>query len=195
MTAGMIAEAGNLRMNSDERLNFISAAVAHKPAKGYILEFGVGKGVSLRLIAQEVNPLRVYGFDSFEGLPENWQFNDHLIFAKGSFKYDPPKLRESNVRLVRGWFSDTLPEWKEEHHADISFLHIDVDLYSSCKTVLTELNHQIVPGTILLFDELLNYPRWEEGEWKAFTEWQEEYDREVEQLGTNWTQASYRVIK
>jgi hypothetical protein len=52
-----------------------------------------------------------------------------------------------------------------------------------------------VPGTILLFDELLNYPCWEEGEWKAFTEWQEEYGREVHQLGINWTQASYRVIQ
>jgi predicted O-methyltransferase YrrM len=193
VTIGAIAEGGELRLTSSERKEFIEAALAARTVKGYVLEFGVGAGVSLRWIAKSTKET-IYGFDSFEGLPEDWQFNDHIIFAKGSFKY-PPKNNFSHVELVEGWFEDTIPKWKADNPGAISFLHIDADLYSSCKTVLTELNHQIVPGTILLFDELINYPRWEEGEWKAFVEWQEEYGRKVHELGTNWTQASYRIIE
>lgn len=194
MTVGAIAEGGELRLSSPERKAFVEDALSARTIKGHVLEFGVGAGVSLRWLAKKVTQEPIYGFDSFEGLPEDWQFSEYIIFAKGSFKY-PPRKVHLHVELVEGWFEDTIPEWKESHPGAISFLHIDADLYSSCKTVLTELNDQIVPGTILLFDELLEYPRWEEGEWKAFVEWQEEYKRKVHQLGTNWTQASYRVIQ
>ena len=195
MTIGVIAEGGELRLRSPERKAFVEDAISARTINGHILEFGVGAGVSLWWIARAVDQT-VYGFDSFEGIPENWQFNDSIIFAKGSFKYNPDQIpKRSNMELVKGWFEDTIPKWKADNPGAISFLHIDADLYSSCKTVLTELNHQIVPGTILLFDELLNYPRWEEGEWKAFVEWQQEYGRKVHELGTNWTQASYRIIE
>ena len=134
------------------------------------------------------------GFDSFEGLPEPWKFNDEEVYEKGDMKFDPP-FQRPNVTYVKGWFADTIPVWKETYKADIAFLHIDSDLYSSCKTVLTELNDQIVPGTIILFDELLNYPYWKDGEWKALQEWIEEYDRELVSIGKHYTQAAYKVIR
>ena len=68
-------------------------------------------------------------------------------------------------------------------------------LYSSCATILTELNDQIKPGTIILFDELTNYLNWEEGEWKALQEWMKIHNREVFKLGTYKTQVTYRIIK
>jgi hypothetical protein len=46
------------------------------PSTGLILEFGVFSGNSINIIADKF-PLRtIYGFDSFEGLPEEWERDD-----------------------------------------------------------------------------------------------------------------------
>jgi len=192
MSTTNLANMGKHRMSSPPRKDFILAAVDKIMVGGYVLEFGVGAGYSLQTIATAVQR-NVYGFDSFEGLPENWAITPHVIFAKGSFKYDPPDI--VNTVLVPGWFEDSIPQWKEQNAGPIAFIHIDSDLYSSCITILAELNDQIIPGTILLFDELLEYHNWEEGEWKALQEWLETHNRKVFQLDTYQTQATYRVIK
>jgi len=175
------------------RLDFIAKIFRMAPPTGYILEFGVGPGNSLGVLAENTTR-RIIAFDSFEGLPEPWKFTDEETFQKGDMKYDPP-TRPHNVDYVKGWFAESIPVWKETYKADIAFLHIDSDLYSSCKTVLTELNEQIVPGTIILFDEMFNYPYWKEGEWKATEEWKAEYGRELEFIEDHYTQAAYRVIR
>ena len=176
-----------------DRLDFIAKIFRHTPAAGYILEFGVGNGNSLQVLAENTTR-QIVGFDSFEGLPEPWKFTDEEVYEKGDMKCDPPP-RPPNVVYVKGWFADTIPEWKKMYTANIAFLHIDSDLYSSCKTILTELNDQIVAGTIILFDELFNYPYWKEGEWKALNEWLGKYDRELELIDEHYTQAAYKVIK
>ena len=94
-----------------------------------------------------------------------------------------PEVPE-HVKLIPGWFDDTLPKWKKNHSEQIKFLHVDSDLYSSCVTILEELNKNIVPGTVILFDELFGYPYWKEGEWKAFQEWLSYYDRYYTPIAT-----------
>lgn len=186
---------GVMRITSVERCHHIKQAVGEILIGGYVMEFGVGAGSSLQIICNATDR-KVIGFDSFEGLPENWATSKHIVFAKGSFKYEPPEIKgDADVELIHGWFKDTIPVWKEENKGPIAFLHIDSDLYSSCATVLTELNDQIKSGTILLFDELIDYEYWEQGEWKALQEWLAEYDREVYEIETYKTQATYRVIK
>ena len=172
---------------------FIEKMLALAPVEGYVLEFGVGQGHSVSLLSR-LTERTVVGFDSFEGLPESWSFSPHVIFAKGSFKYDIPP-RPSNVEYVVGWFEETLPKWKKQNTSSIAFLHIDSDLYSSCKTVLQELNNRIVEGTVILFDEFHNYPNWKEGEWKAKEEWAAAYDRELELLAEHGTQAAFLVVR
>jgi hypothetical protein len=181
----------NVHLN---RLNFIKEIFSHTTLAGYVLEFGVGSGQSLRVLAKNTTQ-RVIGFDSFEGMPEPWKFNDRETYEQGDMKFDPPMPKPANVIYVKGWFSDTIPVWKQTYKADVAFLHIDSDLYSSCKTVLTELNDQIVPGTIILFDEMFNFQYWKDGEYKAFNEWVEKYDRELELIDKHYTQAAYKVIK
>jgi hypothetical protein len=162
---------------------------------GLILEFGVYKGGTINHIATLTDE-PIWGFDSFEGLPEDWGFNDKIKRPKGEFAVDKLPEVASNIELVVGWFKDTLPKWKKDHKENIAFLHIDSDIYSSAVTILTELNNQIVPGTIIIFDELFNYQFWQAHEWKALNEWCEEYDREYEVLGrTRKYAASLRVIK
>jgi hypothetical protein len=74
------------------------------------------------------------------------------------------------VKLIPGLFDDTLASFLKQHPEPALILHLDADLYSSTKTVLTLMQPRIVPGTIVIFDEFFNYPGWLEGEFKAFNE-------------------------
>ena len=50
-------------------------------------------------------------------------------------------------------------------------MHVDADLYSSTVTIFKHLRERIVPGTVIIFDEYLNYPEWQRHEYKAFQEY------------------------
>ena len=140
-------------------------SIAARPANGLILEFGVEHGRTLNYIAQRIGDSKIYGFDSFQGLPEDWVLGN----VKGSFKCDTPLVRD-NVELVIGTFEETLPGFMEAHPEPISFMHIDCDLYSSTKTVFKYLGGRVVPGTIIMFDEYIGFSSWREHEYKAFQE-------------------------
>ncbi|KTD57492.1 TylF/MycF/NovP-related O-methyltransferase [Legionella shakespearei] len=138
--------------------------------EGLILEFGVRFGYSISHLAKLFAPRTVFGFDSFQGLPENWYWE-----MAGSYTTQGkiPQLAK-NITLVPGWFNETLPDFKKNHQEPIAFINIDCDLYSSTKLVLDELGKQIIPGTVIVFDEYIGNPNWREDEFKAFQEWVKE---------------------
>jgi hypothetical protein len=142
-------------------------ALEHVTNNGLWLEFGVYKGYSLKIIAEKTKR-KVFGFDSFEGLPEDWTH----FQKKGRYSLNglPPGEFSENVILVKGLFSNTLPVFVKNQKDSISFLHIDSDLYSSAKIILKYLNKQILKNTIIVFDDFINYPGWQFGEFKAFNE-------------------------
>lgn len=179
------------------RIANLKQAFNMKPTQGYVMEFGVGGGRSLRIL-RSLTAQQIHGFDSFAGLPEEWVMADDFVIEEGDFKYEKPTDIE-NIVFHEGWFKDTIPEWKNTYKAKISFIHIDSDLYSSAVTILTELNRQIVPGTILVFDDMYGterYQNWENGEYKAFNEWKQEFGREAQELNrTEDGEASFRVLK
>ena len=158
---------------------------------GGYLEFGVKEGGSINLISAAKPDKIVYGFDSFEGLPETW-LPSH---PAGKFNMDGNlPLVNDNVRLVKGWFNETLPQFVKEHSEPCAFIHVDSDLYSSAKTILTELKNQIVSGTIIAFDEYFGYPGWQEGEYKAFMEFAAENNVEFEYIArTNNCRAAVKI--
>jgi Methyltransferase domain len=135
---------------------------------GIYAEFGVNKGGTIRFIARQVPDHTIHGFDSFEGLPENWSGN---AMYSGYFDREgrPPSV-PANVTLHAGWFKDTLPAFAEAHRGPAAFLHVDCDLYSSTASVFDHLGPRIVPGTVIVFDEYFNYPNWKAHEYKAFQE-------------------------
>jgi hypothetical protein len=139
------------------------------PAEGLFAEFGVWRGSTINTIAEQVGVrTRVHGFDSFEGLPEDW----HGKYRKDSFHMEGrlPHVR-ANVELHPGWFDVTVPQFAAEHPGTpIAFLHIDCDLYSSTKTIFNGLGERLRPGSVIVFDEYFNYPGWREHEYKAFQE-------------------------
>ena len=145
-----------------------TAALSASPKTGIVAEFGVWSGRTINMIADHFGDgVTVHGFDSFEGLPEEWHGRPLGTFhMHGKL----PQVR-SNVKLHKGWFEDTVAPFASARKSEpIAFIHIDCDLYSSTKTVFDALGANLVPGSVILFDEYFNYPGWREHEYRAFQE-------------------------
>jgi len=150
----------------------------------HALEFGVFEGKSTNLIRNKLDSsYKIYGFDSFEGLPEDWE---DTVCKKGFFNTNGAIPNIKDVEWFAGWFKDTLPEYLKEAD-NIAFIHMDCDLYSSTTDVFNALNKYIIKNTIICFDDWVYkantpdiYDYRSDGEQKAFYEWTKTYDREYE---------------
>ena len=115
-----------------DRLDLLTYSVSLAANAGMVLEFGVNDGSTIRHIAGLLPNSQVFGFDSFDGLPEAWAGAPAGTFAQAKLPEVP-----DNVQLVQGWFDRTLPRFVDgQKDTKVSFLHIDCDLYSSTQTVL-----------------------------------------------------------
>ena len=132
----------------------------------YYLEFGTWRGESANFFSKYVKKL--YVFDSFEGLKEDWVGTNK---PKGYFNLNKkiPTLN-SNVEPNVGWVEDTLEDFLKKHNPKINFVHLDMDNFSPTKFTLEKIKPYLVKDAIILFDELYNYLGWEEGEYKALNE-------------------------
>jgi len=144
---------------------------------GLVLEFGVATGDTLRRIAAERTD--AHGFDSFEGLPEDWRPG----FATGAFAQRVPEVGTATLHI--GWFQDSLPRFLSEHPGPFAFVHIEADLYSSTKIIFELGESRFVNGTVIVFDEYFNYPGWEQHEHQAFVEFIEKTGHAFEYLTYN----------
>ncbi len=180
-----LAESGDfvrrnipLHRSVHSRWELMDRAMDAVAGDGMLVEFGVWTGRSLNHIARRFPDRTVYGFDSFEGVPDPW------IFREKAFHDIPaiPAVGE-NVELVQGWFDATIPAFLEVHAGPCAFINIDSDVYSSAKTIFDCLGDRIIPGTVIFFDEFFNYPGWRTGEFKAWTEFVEDRRVEFEYLG------------
>lgn len=149
------------------------------------LEFGVFSGTTINYISK-FTPETVYGFDSFEGLPEKWRDG----FDKGAFNRNGtlPFVNE-NVTLIKGWFNETLEEFIKQKNQKVSFIHMDADLYSSTKYILDTLKNYLDKDCVIVFDELVNYPGFDgdTGELRAFYEFVNENNVDYKWIGMNGT--------
>jgi hypothetical protein len=160
------------------KLGILRRAIDEAPDEGLVAEFGVAGGFTLREIAARRLP--AHGFDSFEGLPEDWLSDQR----KGSFAQR--RLPEvGGAELHVGWFEDTLPGFLAAHPEPFAFVHLDADLYLSTKTVFDLAGDRCIPGTVILFDEYFNYPGWEQHEHRAFMEYVNRTGRSFEYLAYN----------
>ncbi len=141
--------------------------------EGLYLEFGVRTGLTINLLARTNRGRKIWGFDSFEGLPEAWS---GWSLDRGAFGGEGLPAVEPNVELVVGWFQDTLPRFLDDHDGVAAFVHIDSDIYSSAVTVLEGLAPRLRPGSIIVFNEYFNYPNWRQHEFRAFQEFCERHD-------------------
>lgn len=120
-----------------------------------LLEFGVFRGVSMRMLAEMFASAgsRFYGFDSFEGLPENWRGAPPGHFDVGG---RPPQIDDDRVEFVKGWFRDTLPgqldRLVEAAKTRQLVVHFDADLYSSTLYLLFKITERL-DKFFFVFDE------------------------------------------
>ncbi|WP_051261319.1 class I SAM-dependent methyltransferase [Desulfovibrio inopinatus] len=153
--------------------------VLHLHPTSNFCEFGVASGATINHIAKRIPHHTVYGFDSFEGLPEHWRDG----FPKGAFKRDALPAVAKNAVLIKGYFDDTLYDFLQKNPGPAAFLHVDCDLYSSTRTIFEVFRDRLVDGSVIVFDEYFNYPGWKDGEHKAFCEFIETSQFSVEYLG------------
>jgi hypothetical protein len=154
---------------------------------GIFAQFGVYKGESAKWILESNKCEELYLYDSFEGLPEDWNNK----FKKGHFKCDIPNFEDNRVIIYEGLFNETIDKF---NNIKFDLVHIDCDLYSATKTVLDNLIY--FKNQIIVFDELYNIQGSQNHEMKAFVEWVNKNNIKYEILGkTNYSQVIIKIIK
>ena len=163
----------------------------HISVDGLYCEFGVYRGSTITTFSEHIGDNIIYGFDSFEGLPDKWNDENpqHCYSLNGQIPLGPLDKQlqtdpgmyttdmhvaikgwNDNIRLIKGMVQNTVPIFLDEHTDSIAFAHLDLDIYSATKSVFNNIQHRLVNGTILAFDELLDYPEYKEHELKALAE-------------------------
>ena len=155
------------RGSLDRYLYFLDQLDRVRQVRGDIVECGVsiGHGALLFLLMSEYLGVErtYYGFDSFTGFPDPVAQDGATPITGKGFWANPPDtvlrvLRDgrlpeetirSRVRLVKGLFHDTLPQYS----GSIALLHLDCDLYESYKVALAQLYPKVAAGGIVMFDE------------------------------------------
>jgi O-methyltransferase len=119
------------------------------------LEFGVAAAHSFKWwLAKNTNDAsEFYGFDTFEGLPEDWGRH----FKKGDMSASLPDIGDSRAGFYKGIFQDTVHGFIEQKEGSLrnkqKVVHMDADLFSSTIFVLSQLHPYLQKGDIIFFDE------------------------------------------
>jgi O-methyltransferase len=141
---------------------------------GDYYEFGVFRGYTLWTAHEAVRDLgldrtHLYGFDSFEGLPQLEELDrTGNRFFGGQFAASERQVREeltahgvdwNKVSLIPGFYSDVLTDELKSRHSfnPVAVAFIDCDLYASTRDVLRWLTSLIGDRCFLLFDDWTSF--------------------------------------
>jgi hypothetical protein len=117
------------------------------------LEFGVASGESFKwFLQQNKNPgSSFYGFDTFDGLPEDWG-----PYKKGAFSTQNtlPEINDHRGKFYKGLFQQTLPQFlKNFDNSKRTILMMDADLYSATLYVLATIAPFLKKDDLIFFDQ------------------------------------------
>lgn len=147
---------------------------------GDIVEFGVFQGdwIEHLYVSLEKNESqkKIYGFDSFEGLPRPDAANDLDCWVEGQYSADYKSVYDKlkceirpRLILVPGWFNISVKSQLAINIETICYCRIDCDLYESAKSALEFLTDRLANNAIIIFDDWTHDEN--KGETKAFIEW------------------------
>ena len=171
----------------------------YNPILGDYLEFGVSRGHSMASMHRVVKRLkldrvRLFGFDSFEGMPSSAAEEDLGTWRPGQFASPIEETQEflnkfkinwNRTHLIKGWFNDTLNDHttKKFDIRKASVIMIDCDIYSASKTALNYSLPFITDYAVIFFDDWVDDVTF--GEYKAYAEFLDENNYlKSESLGT-----------
>ncbi len=130
-------------------------------------EFGVWRASSFKYLLKIFK--RGFGFDTFTGLPEDWDVGNGIEKA-GTYSSDGNVPKIKGGEFIMGKFEDTLPVFFSESRPIASVINFDADLYSSTIYALNFSKQVMDKDTILIFDEFIINESWEQDEFKALNE-------------------------
>ena len=143
--------------------SIIKQSITAKP----FYEFGVWRASSFKYLIKSFK--KGYGFDTFTGLPEDWDLGSHQE-KKGVYTSDGNVPKIKGGEFIVGKFEDTLPIFFSESRPVASVINFDADLYSSTICALNFSKQVMDKDTILIFDEFIINESWEQDEFKALNE-------------------------
>ena len=130
-------------------------ALKIKDFDGVVVEVGVFRGGSGKVLKDTLPDDQIYLFDTFEGMPQENEF-DNLHkrgdFADTSYEEVCKLFADSpNVSVYKGCF----PQENSDILFDkqVKFLHLDVDIYQSHVDCLEFFHDKMVSGGIIVFDD------------------------------------------
>jgi tetratricopeptide (TPR) repeat protein len=150
-----------------DKRHFFDSVVKQSIISKPFYEFGVWRASSFKYLLKVFK--KGYGFDTFTGLPEDWDVGHH-IEKKGSYSNDGNIPKIKGGEFIVGKFEDTLPVFFSESRPMASVINFDADLYSSTICALNFSKSVMDKDTILIFDEFIINESWEQDESKALNE-------------------------
>jgi hypothetical protein len=204
-----------ITLTPEERILDMAFAFAWwaRPGGDY-LEFGLHRGGGLTAAyhlarKNKLPDMRFIGFDSFDGMPESTNLDRFPVqqFHRGELRCDRRTVERnlrgggvdmSRVRLVEGWFADSLTTTTRQELGleRAAVVKVDCDLYESTVPVLEFVLPLLRDGTVLIVDDWFLFRAHPDlGQRRAVTEWLDRCpDIEVTPfMKTSWHEASFIV--
>ena len=143
-------------------------ALAFNGIDGDYAEFGCHGGMTFTLAHREMRRRnlkgRMWGFDSFNGLPDSRDPRDeHPRWLRGEMATTVAAFHKICERagiardaytVTEGLYDETLPHFGEDDPPrNICLAYVDCDLYTSTRSVLEFLTPRLKHGMILAFDD------------------------------------------
>ncbi|MEY8800939.1 TylF/MycF/NovP-related O-methyltransferase [Leisingera sp. XS_AS12] len=156
---------------------------------GDYYEFGVFRGGTFLAASRVLEDLgladtALYGFDSFEGLPQPEGIDStDTRFFEGQFACSRAEVAKNlsgngmnmdRAVLIEGFYETSLTDTLRQAHPfrPVAVALLDCDYYASTKTALDWLLPYMRAGSVLLFDDWYSYGKTDElGQPKAYADW------------------------
>jgi hypothetical protein len=152
-----------------------------KNMPGSFVEFGIFQGHWIQELFEMteragLSDREIWGFDSFKGLPAPNSDFDSNFWKEGMYAASRAEVENNinaadrpRIKLVEGYFSDSLKQPEAAALGPVAYARIDCDLYEATKDCLEFLTPRLVDGAIIVLDDWSHNIVHSQG--RAFAEW------------------------